>query len=549
MKLSIITINYNNKVGLQKTIDSVVCQAWTEFEWIVIDGGSTDGSKELIEQYQQHFAYWCSEPDKGVYNAMNKGIDHAKGEYLLFLNSGDALYDKDVLQSVDDLKLDADIISGQVERMDNQQPLRVYDESIMMQLFLDTLNHQGTFIRRTLFDNLRYDENYKIVSDWKFWLEAIICQNASVEVISLFVARQDVTGVSSDLQYLELDKKERREVLDSFFSINHYDISIIIPIYNVQKYIVETLNSVVQQNIECQIECILIDDCGNDSSVSVAEDFIENYKGDVDFRIIHHHKNKGASAARNTGIVNAKGQYLFFLDGDDKLLPDSLQTLWNVVQNHPNVDLVKSDFEIEGVSETILNKDFPSYSEDVSWIRTNFCNLSIPESACNCLVRRKLIVDKILLFKEGWIEEDTLWAFKIQRHVKSIAFCHKPTYFYRTNQESVMHTMDCEKAARAYSLIYNEAYHDMLLTKIELCELRYLEIIAGRVWRAIGKRGVRELCTSHNPFFNMLFGCNRVIKNKRNVFIVILFGKYRDILRKLLCKSRVFCYSSVNNTL
>ena len=85
MKLSIITINYNNKEGLQRTIDSVIGQTWHDFEWIIIDGGSKDGSKELIEQYQQYFAYWCSEPDKGVYNAMNKGIKHAQGEYLLFL--------------------------------------------------------------------------------------------------------------------------------------------------------------------------------------------------------------------------------------------------------------------------------------------------------------------------------------------------------------------------------------------------------------------------------------------------------------------------------
>ena len=84
MKLSIITINYNNKAGLQRTIDSVICQTCKDFEWIVIDGGSTDGSKQLIEQYQSHFAYWCSEPDNGVYHAMNKGITHAKGEYLLF---------------------------------------------------------------------------------------------------------------------------------------------------------------------------------------------------------------------------------------------------------------------------------------------------------------------------------------------------------------------------------------------------------------------------------------------------------------------------------
>ena len=118
MKLSIITVNYNNKAGLQKTIDSVVCQTWRDFEWIVIDGGSTDGSKELIEQYQQHFAYWCSEPDKGVYNAMNKGISKAKGEYLNFMNSGDCFYNEYSLSyfhavynpSIDVFYADADFI-------------------------------------------------------------------------------------------------------------------------------------------------------------------------------------------------------------------------------------------------------------------------------------------------------------------------------------------------------------------------------------------------------------------------------------------------------
>ena len=94
MKLSIITINYNNLAGLQRTIDSVVCQTWHDYEWIIIDGGSSDGSKELIEQYQEYITYWCSEPDKGIYNAMNKGIDHAHGDYLIFMNSGDAFASK-----------------------------------------------------------------------------------------------------------------------------------------------------------------------------------------------------------------------------------------------------------------------------------------------------------------------------------------------------------------------------------------------------------------------------------------------------------------------
>ena len=214
MKLSIITVNYNNQDGLQRTIDSVLCQTWKDFEWLVVDGGSTDGSKELIQQYQQHFSFWCSEPDKGVYNAMNKGIKHAVGDYLLFLNSGDALYDQDVLQRVFDLKSEADIISGQMVRMDNNELLRPYDKSLFMQLYRDTLNHQGTFIKRTLFRDLLYDERLRIVSDWKFWLDAILKGNASVDVIPVIVARQDMTGLSSNLAAQE---QEKQTVLDAYF--------------------------------------------------------------------------------------------------------------------------------------------------------------------------------------------------------------------------------------------------------------------------------------------------------------------------------------------
>lgn len=209
MKLSIITINFNNKEGLQRTIDSVIDQTWRDFEWIIIDGGSTDGSKELIEQYQQHFAYWCSEPDKGVYNAMNKGIKHAQGEYLLFLNSGDALYDKHVLQKVDDLNIDTDIISGQVERMDNHQLLRVYDENLLLQLCRDTLSHQGTFIKRELFSNYSYREDFLIVSDWIAWLEWLIKQDCSIIYIDDIIALQDMTGLSNT--NADVQQKERKE--------------------------------------------------------------------------------------------------------------------------------------------------------------------------------------------------------------------------------------------------------------------------------------------------------------------------------------------------
>jgi glycosyltransferase involved in cell wall biosynthesis len=114
MKLSIITINYNNLEGLKRTYESVVSQTCQDFEWIIIDGGSTDGSKDFIEEHQAQFAYWCSEPDKGIYNAMNKGIVKATGEYLQFLNSGDNLVDDKVIEEFLALGWEEDVVSGDI---------------------------------------------------------------------------------------------------------------------------------------------------------------------------------------------------------------------------------------------------------------------------------------------------------------------------------------------------------------------------------------------------------------------------------------------------
>ena len=86
MKFTIITINYNNVKGLKKTIDSVISQNFSDYEFIIIDGASTDGSVDIIKEYSPHISYWVSEPDKGIYHAMNKGITVSRGEYLLFLN-------------------------------------------------------------------------------------------------------------------------------------------------------------------------------------------------------------------------------------------------------------------------------------------------------------------------------------------------------------------------------------------------------------------------------------------------------------------------------
>jgi glycosyltransferase involved in cell wall biosynthesis len=214
-KLSIISINYNNKAGLQRTIDSVLCQTWKDFEWIIIDGGSTDGSKELIEKNQQHFTYWCSEPDNGVYHAMNKGVSHASGEYVNFMNSGDAFYDKGVLQKIVDLNSQADIISGKAVHTDSLKPLFRYNGSLLMQLYVTTISHQGAFIKKSLLNKYPYDENFKIVSDWKFWLQTIIWGDAKVQDTDILVAKYDLTGISSEMSPIHI--YEREKVRNEFF--------------------------------------------------------------------------------------------------------------------------------------------------------------------------------------------------------------------------------------------------------------------------------------------------------------------------------------------
>lgn len=176
MKLDIITINLNNKDGLNKTIESVVNQTYFDkINYIVIDGDSTDGSKEIIEKYADKLYYHVSEKDNGIYNAMNKGIRASVSDYLLFLNSGDYLKENNVLESVFPYLDGTDIVYGDEWKVNEylkgnyraKYPDRL-DESFFRRT---SLPHQSTFIKRELLKD-GYDENYKIISDWKLFIEA-----------------------------------------------------------------------------------------------------------------------------------------------------------------------------------------------------------------------------------------------------------------------------------------------------------------------------------------------------------------------------------------
>ena len=215
MTLSIITINYNNRDGLKRTIDSVVAQTFTDYEWIVIDGGSTDGSRELIEQYADHFAFWCSEPDNGIYNAMNKGITHSHGDWLLFLNSGDWLYEANTLERVSANDSQADVLYGDVlyHWPDKRgKELDIKPDKLSLYYFYEhTLCHQASFYKRSIFDSHLYDENYRICSDWALFIQLVV-DGYHFEHLPFCVVNFPQDGISSKLT--EAHVAERRAVYE-----------------------------------------------------------------------------------------------------------------------------------------------------------------------------------------------------------------------------------------------------------------------------------------------------------------------------------------------
>ena len=217
MKLSIITVNLNNCDGLKKTIDSVVAQTFKDFEWIVIDGGSTDGSKELIEQYAEHFAYWVSEPDKGIYNAMNKGIKVAKGEYLLFLNSGDFLLSDDGLSVVFSEERTSDIVNARCAVSEHGK--QIWVSPFLPQITLKTLYtvglpHQSTFIRKSLFHRFgSYREDFRFNSDIAFWYKAILFGGATTQGVDVILTDYNTDGLSSSNVNTDAYNWEMKEIL------------------------------------------------------------------------------------------------------------------------------------------------------------------------------------------------------------------------------------------------------------------------------------------------------------------------------------------------
>ena len=199
------------------------------------------------------------------------------------------------------------------------------------------------------------------------------------------------------------------------------NISIIIPVYNVAPYIEDCLHSVMRQTYAGDMECFIVDDCGTDDSIAIAERMITEYNGSIRFEMLHHDHNRGLSAARNTGMERATGDYIYFLDSDDEITEDCLEKMMAVVMEHPEVELVQGSYEVNGV--TYPRKSINPLTYTVSNQEVREClylRSQVTSSAWNKLVKRSFIINYHLLFKEGLLYEDFLWQFYSFKYLKNV---------------------------------------------------------------------------------------------------------------------------------
>lgn len=228
-KFTVITINFNNKTGLEATLQSVFMQTFTNFEFIIIDGGSTNGDLETLKKNDPKINYWVSEKDNGVYNAMNKGLEKANGEYVIFMNSGDLFFDENVLEVVNqNLSNNFEIYFGNTMLIKEKTScIEIPPSKINFSfLFYKYINHQSTFVKRTLFEKIfMFNEQSKITSDWEFLIVAICKMNVPYKYINYTICNYNCFGISSNESIVETINIEKLKTLQVHFPHFYEDYS------------------------------------------------------------------------------------------------------------------------------------------------------------------------------------------------------------------------------------------------------------------------------------------------------------------------------------
>lgn len=233
-------------------------------------------------------------------------------------------------------------------------------------------------------------------------------------------------------------------------------VSIIIPVYNVAKYIQRCINSVLsQEDAGCDIECVIVNDCTTDDSISIVHDTLADYHGEIEFVFCSHNVNMGLSVARNTGIRKASGDYIFFMDSDDYITKDCLRLMINALNVYPDVDVI-----LGGVFSCKYNRPFfplvrePTLMSDKSQILLKIFFAELHCHAWNRLIRRDLIICHNLFFHEGLMYEDMPWTYELITQMSSMLVLPNNTYIYEYNENSIMNSSANKINQVVYSVCY-----------------------------------------------------------------------------------------------
>lgn len=318
------------------------------------------------------------------------------------------------------------------------------------------------------------------------------------------------------------------------------DISVIIPVYNVEPYVAECIKSVMaQKNVEdVNVECLIVDDCGTDNSMEVVRETLRDYSGSIDFRIITREANGGLSAARNSGIREAKGEYLYFLDSDDLITPDCLSTFWKQVQLHPGAEMIYGqyiNFYEDGKTEqTKFLKDLgiADYSETVQKFRKVY--FKITTSVWNRLISRRWLSNNDLFFTEGLLYEDLDWDIKTYYHIRNYALNSQaePTYYYRQRSNSIMSSYDKIQRFKYLSNLLYSAYENLPYWDINLTG--YLVWFLYDFRNLLSSTEKPEYNKYYYPILNKLFKSDKSRMPHRILFAYLYLGQ--PWLRFSLCK-------------
>lgn len=235
-------------------------------------------------------------------------------------------------------------------------------------------------------------------------------------------------------------------------------ISVIVPVFNVSHYVSECLESIKNQSFKGLFECILVEDCSTDNSLSVVESFLSDYRGNIRFRLIRHEHNKGLSAARNTGTSVAIGDYIFYVDSDDTITPDCLEKMAKAAAAYPDAEMVVGN---------IVSANRPyQVTESNAGVRSDYFEDSIfPVTAWNKLVKRCFLLDNAIFFREGVYHEDFLWTFYLMKRLNKVVYLPDISYNYRQRPYSITSGNNDELRARSYCAVFSEVLDNLTAGK------------------------------------------------------------------------------------